>query len=182
MINHFIELKADIESLKTAFGAALRVGAVAAVDAKKGFRVKWGEDGDGRPFLSPWYPHPESGGATSTWMPLSEGQIVGIMNPGGDPRQGVLLRGGFSDVNPPPSQSLDENVIAFGSVRLTLHRDGRIVVDAGGPVTINSPEIHLGGEGGQPVARVGDLVEVGSGSSAGMWPIVEGSSVVRAVD
>lgn len=173
MIRELLAMKADLEELKTSFGAALRVGPVAVVDAQKGFRVKWGEGEDG-PFLSPWYPHPESGGATSTWAPLSEGQIVGILNPDGDPRQGILVRGGFSGLNPPPSQDLSENVFAFGGVRIEIKEGGTVIVHA--------QKIELGGLGGKPVARIGDLVEVASGSSAGKWPIVEGSSVVNAVD
>lgn len=175
-------MKADIEALKTVMGTALRVGAVAVVDPVKGFRVKWGEGADGKPFLSPFYPHPESGGATSTWAPLSEGQIVGVLNPGGDPRQGILLRGGFSGKNPPPSQSLDENKLTFGGVSVTITKDGAVVIDAAAAVTVNAPVVNLGGEGGRPVARIGDKVAVGAGSSAGEWPIVSGSNTVFAVD
>lgn len=48
-------------------------------------------------------------------------------------------------------------------------------------VVVESPEVHLGGEeGGQRVARIGDKVQVGIGSSQGLWPIVSGSSSVRA--
>lgn len=179
MISEIIAQRADIEQLKTLFGRALRVGPVAVVDPEKGFRIKLGDGPDG-PFLSPFYPHPESGGATSTWAPLSEGQIVGVINPGGDPRRGVLLRGGFSDGNPPPSQSLDENVLEFGGVRITIGEAGAVTIDAATSVLVNAPKIELGGEGGQKVARIGDRVHVASGSSAGMWPIVEGSDVVSA--
>lgn len=181
MISEIIAQRADIEQLKTLFGRALRVGPVAVVDPEKGFRIKLGDGADGEPFLSPYYPHPESGGATSTWVPLSEGQIVGVINPGGDPRRGILLRGGFSDANPPPSNSLSENVFAFGGVKLTISDNGSLVVDAPGKVVVNAPRIELGGEGGKKVARVGDKVNVGAGSSAGLWPIVEGSDVVSAV-
>jgi hypothetical protein len=44
-------------------------------------------------------------------------------------------------------------------------------------VTIDADEIDFGGVGGQGIARIGDLVNVGSGSSAGNWPIVTGSSI-----
>lgn len=181
MISEIIAQRADIEQLKTVFGRALRVGPVEVVDPVKGFRISYGNGSGGEPFLSPFYPHPESGGATSTWAPLSKGQVVGVINPGGDPRQGILLRGGFSADNPAPSQSLDENVLAFGGVKLTLHKDGTVTIDAASAVTVNAPQVNLGGEGGKPVARIGDKVAVGSGSSAGQWPIVEGSSAVSAV-
>ncbi|WEK04561.1 MAG: baseplate assembly protein [Candidatus Devosia phytovorans] len=181
MISEIVAQRADIEQLKTLFGRMLRVGSIAVVDPEKGFRVKWGNGPKGEPFLSPFYPHPESGGATSTWFPLSEGQIVGVINPGGDPKQGLLIRGGFSGENAAPSGSLDENVLKFGSVKITIGNDGAVTIDAAQAVTVNAPLVDLGGTGGKPVARVGDMVRVTGGSSSGLWPIVEGSSVVNAV-
>lgn len=136
MIEPLIGMMVDIEMLKTAFGNALKVGPVEVVDAKKGYRLKLGEAPDGQPFLSPWYPHPESGGATGTWAPLSKGQIVGVINPVGDPRQGVLIRGGFSGVNPPISESLGENKYKFGGVTVTV---------ANGKITIEG-DLHVIGE------------------------------------
>lgn len=174
MIGELISLRSDLEALKTHFGSSLRVGTVAAVDAERGYRVSWGAGTGGEEFLSPWYPHPESGGATSTWFPLSKGQIVGVINPNGDPRQGILLRGGFSGQNQPPSQDLDVNLLEFGGVKIEIKEGGTVIVHAA--------RIELGGEGGRPVARIGDMVNVSSGSSTGLWPIVEGSSVVSAVD
>lgn len=182
MIREFVALKSDIEALKSAFGNSMRVGPVKVVDPEKGFRISFGAGTGGNEYLSPWYPHPESGGKTSTWMPLSEGQIVGIINPTGDPRQGVLLRGGFSDQNPPPSQSLSENVFVFGGVKITIAEDGSVIIDAASKVVVSAPAVELGGAGGKAVARIGDRVAVSAGSSAGLWPIVEGSGAVRAVD
>lgn len=50
--------------------------------------------------------------------------------------------------------------------------------------TINAQEVNLGGTGGQPIARVGDAVQVNvtSGSSAGTWSgtITAGSSVSKS--
>ncbi|MEX2630035.1 MAG: phage baseplate assembly protein V [Tistlia sp.] len=62
--------------------------------------------------------------------------------------------------------------------KLVIYRD-RIEVEAP-KVVVKSPDVHLGEDGGPRVARVGDRVNVGSGSSAGLWPIVEGSENVRA--
>lgn len=127
MLRDLIGMKIDIEMLKTTFGKSLKVGPVAAVDAKKGYRIKFGEDENGQPFLSPWYPHPESGGNSSTWMPLSLGQIVGMINPNGDPRQGLLLRGGFSDASQPPSSDLLANVFRAFGVDATV-KDGKLTI------------------------------------------------------
>jgi hypothetical protein len=48
-------------------------------------------------------------------------------------------------------------------------------------VVVESDNINFGEEGGAKVARVGDRVNVGSGSSAGLWPIVEGSDKVKSL-
>lgn len=60
--------------------------------------------------------------------------------------------------------------------KVVLYRD-RIEVEAP-KVVVKSADVHLGAEGGPRVARIGDRVNVGSGSSAGLWPIVEGSATV----
>lgn len=62
--------------------------------------------------------------------------------------------------------------------KIVLHRD-RIEVTAP-TVIVKSDDIHLGDTGGPKVARIGDRVDVGAGSSAGLWPIVEGSDKVRS--
>lgn len=129
-----VEMKADLEMLKTAFGNALKVGPVEVIDADKGYRIKLGEGEGGQPYLSPWYPHPESGGATSTWVPLSKGQIVGILNPAGDQRQGILLRAGFSGENSAPSDDLAANVFAAFGLTATV-KGGKLTID--GDLVVN---------------------------------------------
>ena len=62
--------------------------------------------------------------------------------------------------------------------KIVLHRD-RIELTSP-KVVINSDDISLAGTGGPALARVGDMVTVGSGSSAGEWPITSGSSKVSA--
>jgi phage baseplate assembly protein gpV len=134
MTHPLIDIQVDLAQLKTAFGNSLRVGPIEAVDPRKGYRINEGMGSDGKPKLSPWYPHPESGGKTSTWAPLSKGQIVGVLNPNGNPRQGVLLRGGFSDLNPPSSQSLAQNRYVFAGVRITVE-NGVVTID--GDIRVN---------------------------------------------
>lgn len=60
--------------------------------------------------------------------------------------------------------------------KIVLYRD-RIEVEAP-KVVVLSDDVHLGAEGGQKVARIGDKVDVTAGSSAGQWPIIEGSDKV----
>lgn len=120
MLDVIVGMKTDIEMLKTGFGRALTVGPVAEVDAVRGYRLDLGQGSDGERFLSPWYPHPESGGDARSWVPMVPGQIVGVINPTGDPRRGVLFRGGFSGDYPPPSNDLGENVFTIGNVRIAV--------------------------------------------------------------
>lgn len=153
MLRDTIGMKIDIEMLKNAFGKSLKVGPVAAVDAQKGYRIKFGEDENGQPFLSPWYPHPESGGNSSTWMPLSVGQIVGMVNPNGDPRQGLLIRGGFSDSNKPPSTDLLANIFKAFGVAITI-KDGVVSID--GDLIVNGNADFKNGHVKHNDANIGD--------------------------
>ncbi|MGY6709709.1 MAG: baseplate assembly protein [Rhizobiaceae bacterium] len=137
MVSPIVAMKADIEMLKTAFGNSMKVGPVEEIDARKGYRLKLGEGPDG-PYLSPWYPHPESGGATKSWAPLSKGQVVGVINPTGDPRQGILIRGGFSGENEQPTEDLAANLLSFAGVTLTV-KDGKLTID--GDVQINGASL-----------------------------------------
>lgn len=177
MIRDFVALRYDLEVLKAAFGRAIKVGPIEVIDADRGYRLKLGET-DGKPFLSAWYPHPESG---KTSVPLKQGQVVAVVNPGGDPRQGVLIRGGYSDDQPAPNADMEANVFEDAGVRMEI-KSGVLHVSAVSKVIIEAPDVSLGGEGGKRVARVGDKVHVQTGSSSGFWPIVEGSSTVTAID
>lgn len=83
--------------------------------------------------------------------------------------------GGIEGLNQTPTQ-----IIEFSENNLSITGTGTITitapnvnVNATESATITSPSISLGGEGGQPVARVGDAVSGGV--------IISGSNVVTAV-
>ena len=133
-------LKADIELVRSTQANMVKVGPVAAVDAAKGYRLKLGEGDDGTPYLSPWFPHPESG---KTSVPLKLGQIVGVVNPNGDPRQGFLLRGGYSDANASPNDDMAANVFEDAGVRVEI-AGGKLIVTAGGAtLTISGSGVEI---------------------------------------
>ncbi|MBP0440686.1 baseplate assembly protein [Tianweitania sediminis] len=138
-----IDMKADLEMLKTAFGNSIRIGPVEMIDAKKGYRLKLGEGSDG-PFLSPWYPHPETG---KTSIPLKKGQIVGVVNPSGDMRQGLVFRGGYSGEHKSPNENMAANVFEDAGVRIEV-ADGALVITVGG-VTFNLSGAGLSITGGR---------------------------------
>lgn len=149
LLNVVAGLRREVSELRTTLRNAVRTGTVEERDAKKGYRLNWGKDDQGKTILSPWYPHPESGGGAKTSFPLTKGQIVTAINPNGDVRQGFLVRGGFSDQNPAPSQNLDENVFTFGNVRIEI-ADGEVKITCGassmimktGSMVIQTPDLE----------------------------------------
>ncbi|MBB3937932.1 phage baseplate assembly protein V [Aureimonas phyllosphaerae] len=112
-----VALKTELERMRSAMANMVRVGPVHAVDAKRGYRLKLGQDAEGQPFLSPWLPHPETG---KTSVPLKVGQIVGVVSANGDLRQGAMFRGGYSEANASPNDDMAANVFEDAGVRVEI--------------------------------------------------------------
>lgn len=128
----------ELAELRRQFSNMIRPGVVEELDPQKGYRLSWGQDEQGQKILSPWYPHPEAGGANKTWSPLTKGQVMTAINPGGDPRQGFLIQGGFTDQFKAPSQSLDETVREAhgGKMREVVTKDGHRTLTLAGNETM----------------------------------------------
>lgn len=171
-------------------------GRVEEVDAKaRTVRLRIGGTDD-QPLLSPHIPYAQFAGALKVHTPPSKGQQMTLLSPTGDFRQAIAMPFTWTNSNPSPSEKPDENVMTFGDWRLTLDGEkleatkgettlrltGESAHVKAAKVTVESADVSLGGEGGKQVARIGDRVQVGGGSSAGLWPIVEGSGAVTAVD
>lgn len=175
----------------------IKQGRVVEVDAAAGtVRLRLNEESADEAFLSPPIPYAQFAGALKVHTPPSVGQQMTIVSGAGDFRQGLAVPMTWSEQNEAPSAKGDENVVTYGGWRLTLDgekleatKDDTVLRLTGGDayvkspkVVVDSPDVNLGGEGGARVARIGDRVSVSAGSSAGLWPIVEGSSAVKAVD
>lgn len=120
MIKTLLELKRDVEELKRITSNLIRVGTVATSDPKRGYRVDFGPDPQGGSHLSPWLPHPDSGGEVKTFVPLTKGQIVGVISPVGDSEQGFIVRAGFKKGEDNPSEDPGLNRFVFGTVEITI--------------------------------------------------------------
>jgi hypothetical protein len=107
----------DLHMLKTAFSRMGKEGVVEEVDAEKGYRVKLDEGEDGQPYLSGWVPHPETAKSS---VPLKKGMRVGLFCPGGDIRQAMIFRSGYSDAHPSPNQDMEANVFEDAGVKVTI--------------------------------------------------------------
>ncbi len=172
------ELHRQVVELQRRQANVVRHGRVVEVDAARGLvRVDVGHEG--AQLVTPFIPWPERAGDRRSWNPPSVGEVMTVISPGGEiTERSQALYGGYTDAAPPPSSDGADAVFAVGDVTITV-RGGEVLV-AAPSVTVTAQEIKLGGEGGKRVARVGDRVHVQSGSSTGMWPIVEGSAVVTA--
>lgn len=151
----------------------VRYGRVAEVDPANA-RVKViDEDGGDHKLTTTWLPWAEVGGNVRTWHPPAIGQQVVMFSPSGNLGHAIVFPAAFSDQYPQPSSAGDEQIITIGSTTLKLKGDEAVVETP--HAIIKAGKVDLGGEGGKPVARIGDKTSDGA-------VIVEGSGTVSAVD
>jgi phage baseplate assembly protein gpV len=129
----------DVHMLKSAFSRMVKEGAVEEISAEEGYRIKLGEGEDGQPYLSGWVPHPEDGKQST---PLKKGQRVALLCPGGDIRQALIIRSGYSDEHPSPNQDMEANVFSDAGYTQTI-KAGGMTVNASGQIEITAAGGHL---------------------------------------
>jgi phage baseplate assembly protein V len=176
----------------------IRIGTIFEINVQAAkARVKIGELETN--FL-PWAN--SNSGSNNSWNPPEIDEQVIILSPSGDLSQAVILPSLYknnasdSDQNIKSITYQDGSKISFNVSSGTLDLDlkGDITIKVVGNANIESDNINitassnitldgnvdLGGSGGQPIARIGDKVEITGGSSAGQWPIISGSSKVKS--
>ena len=176
----------------------IRIGTIFEIDFEEAkARVKIGDlETDFLPWVN------SNSGANNSWNPPEMDEQVIILSPSGELNQGVILpslyKNNASD-ELPNIQSVtykDGSKVSFDqdTGSLTLDLQGGINLDIKGSAAIKvagsaqieaakvtlKGDVDLGGSGGQPIARVGDKVEITAGSSAGQWSIISGSEKVKA--
>ncbi|MBN9021024.1 MAG: phage baseplate assembly protein V [Rhizobiales bacterium] len=131
-MREIVELAARIAELERRFSGMVRHGTVEEVDTSRHcVRLKFGTDVEAKPFLSPWIPYAQMAGALKVHVPPSVGQQFTLMAPAGDWQQAVAVPFTWSNQNPAPSESGEENVLTFGDVSVTL-KDSRFEISAAG--------------------------------------------------
>jgi len=168
----------------------IRIGTIFEIDFEVAkARVKIGD------LETNWLPWINSNsGSNNNWNPPEMGEQVIILSPSGELNQAVILPSLYknnasdSDQNIKSITYQDGSKISFdiasGTLDLDLKGDVKIKVVGNAEieaakVTLKG-DVDLGGSGGQPIARIGDKVEITGGSSAGQWPIISGSSLVKS--
>jgi len=143
-------------------------------------RLILGMGEDGSEILSPPVRWPEPGaGRLQVHSVPADNEQMDLQSPSGTiGTSSKAIWATYDEDNPPPSQAADEAVVTFGETTVRLKADEARIISP--KVVVESDDVHLSGEGGMRVARVGDRVDVKKGSSKGLWPIIEGSNTVRA--
>lgn len=158
----------DTEDLHRLIANLIRRGTVMAVDLTATppcVRVSSGA------LESDWMPWFEiRAGDTTTWSAPTIGEQGIIFSPGGEPEQGMFLRGIYSSTIRPPSTSADEHVCQFpDGARISYdHASGHLQatsiktcnVEASERITLKAPDILLDGR-----ATVTDLLSYQAGMS-----------------
>jgi len=176
----------------------IRIGTIFEINYQTAkARVKIGElETDFLPWAN------SNSGSNNIWNPPEIDEQVVILSPSGDLSQAIILPSLYknnasnSDQNIKSITYQDGSKISFNVSSGTLDLDlkGDVIIKVVGNANIEGDNINitsssnitldgnvdLGGSGGQPIARIGDKVEITGGSSAGQWPIISGSSKVKS--
>ena len=179
----------------------IRIGTIFEINVQTAkARVKIGElETDFLPWAN------ANSGSNNSWNPPEVDEQVIILSPSGDLSQAVILPSLYknnasdSDQNIKSITYQDGSKISFNvsSGILDLDLKGNVTIKVVGNANIEAAnstikvtgdaeieatkvtlkgDVDLGESGGQPVARVGDLVRVGNSE----WPIISGSSLVKS--
>lgn len=157
-----------------------RKGTIAEVsDDRSKYRVKL-SDQNGKPYLTPWIKaRTLAAGGVKVDVLYQKGEQVDVVSESGDMADAQIDFSTYSDANARENKDMPFH-IKIGNTVIEASPD--LVKVTSAKVIVESPNVQLGGEGGKRIARIGDKVDVGAGSSKGLWPIVEGSSRVFATD
>lgn len=119
----------------------VRHGVVSDVDAAKQVaRLKIGGT-DEEPMKSAWVPYAQIAGAMKVHSPPSVGQNMTLLMPTGDIRQALAVPFTWNNANPSPSNKLDEHIMKFGDVTVTVKADSLTLAVGGSQIVITKDKI-----------------------------------------
>ena len=180
----------NLNDLARRLANIIRLGQIFAINYETAkARVKIGDlETDWLPWIT------SNSGNNKGWNPPEIDEQVMILSPCGELNQGVIFPSLYRGAAPENSGNIQSITFADGS-KISFNRSsGNLTLDIKGSANIKvvgnaqieaanitlKGNVDLGGSGGNAVARVGDKVKIDSGSSAGEWPIIGGSSKVKA--
>ena len=122
LANMILKIDRRVEQLDRRLNNVVREARVLEVDPQKGL-VKVEAYG----LKSGWMPWVERAGTIREWSPPAKDERVIVLSPTGEPGQGLVLAGGFSDQFAQPSSDGGERLIQIGDNRLSITKD-RVIV------------------------------------------------------
>lgn len=168
----------------------IRIGVIFTIDYETArARVKIGK------LETNWLPWVNANsGKNKSWNPPEIDEQVIILSPSGELNQAIILPSLYKNNAPENSSNIQSTIFKDGSKVTFDHSSGNLDLNIKGSTTIKvsgnaiiessnillKGDINLGDSGGKAVARIGDEIEITSGSSAGKWPITSGSSKVKS--
>ena len=180
----------NLNDLARRLANIIRLGQIFEIDYEVAkARIKIGDlETDWLPWMT------ANSGTNKDWNPPEIDEQVIVLSPCGELNQGVILPSLYRGNAPENSGDIKSITFADGSKISFDKTTGNLDLDIKGSATIKvagnaqieaanitlKGNVDLGNSGGNAVARVGDKVKIDSGSSAGEWPIITGSSTVKA--
>ena len=126
LIRRLEQIESVAQRLSTRVNSIVREGVVKSVDPAKGVAVVEAHGIDTKPI--PWM---QQAGAINEWTPLSVGQRVSVISPGGDLGRAFILPGGYTEQTPQPHDQGAQKRVKIGDCVLTQSAEG-VVLQVGG--------------------------------------------------
>ncbi|NTD85491.1 phage baseplate assembly protein V [Agrobacterium tumefaciens] len=143
LLDRISNLEMTVQRQQTRVNNLFREGEVESVDEKNYTAIVKAHGIESKP--SPWL---QQAGEINEWTPLSKGQRVVLVSPGGDMGRSFIIPGGFTDAVPQPDETPGQKRVTIGKAAITHNRDG-FVLDVDGAKftqTKNGWEFEIDGE------------------------------------
>lgn len=136
---YILALEKRIEQLDRRLNNTLREAKVVEVDAGKGLAKV-----EAHGLKSGWSPWLARAGDILEWEPPTVGERVMFISPTGEPGQGVILQGGYSNQFPQPSTDKGERLIKLGDNIASMTKDRTVLgFKAGGRAVMKKDIVKL---------------------------------------
>ncbi len=139
LTDRMAEQDAEIESLKRRLNNTFREGVVTGVDHKSG-KARMKSNGLDSPDL-PWATR---SGGQQEWDPPAVGERVLMISPTGDPAQGIILPGGYSDQFKQPYDKPDSWYRKVGDATILADKDQVTLKFGEARITVSAKGIEIG--------------------------------------